>query len=125
MNPKIDADEILNFFKGNFLTKKMCLDLLEENEIGFYNPQTDIFNMLRVNEKTDKIMISDIDKIFRALGETRMSVGEKGFMMDILDFDSDGKIGMDDFKKFYNMIFKGQNSGKDFMRTSLFNLDGN
>lgn len=83
--------------------------ILEGNCIGNYDPLEDIYNTMKPIDQ-DTLNFKDFFRFLETAGLGDTNNKDKKKFEQLLDLDGDGKISLEDFKGFINILSEGPNS---------------
>ena len=99
MNKNLSKKELMLMFAGkDSITLQEVRDLLLDNQIKTIDPVSEAFSVLDPTN-TGFVQESKIRKIFENFGFGELSAEELLVLVDESDFDKDGKLGLEDFRR--------------------------
>ena len=89
------------------ITKENMVQVCKDNPLGFYDPTTDIFNLLK-SEGAEFITIDDVEQLLVKLGGKEFENEEREFFLQHIDINNNGVISLEDFEKFLEILDTGE-----------------
>jgi len=99
LNKNLSKKELMLMFAGkDSITLQEVRDLLLDNQISTIDPISEAFSVLDPTN-TGFVQDTKIRKIFENFGFGDLSAEELLVLVDESDFDKDGKLGLEDFRR--------------------------
>jgi len=99
LNKNLSKTELMLMFAGKeSITVQEVRDLLRDNQISTIDPISEAFSVLDPTN-TGFVQETKIRKIFENFGFGELSAEELLVLIDESDFDKDGRLGLEDFRR--------------------------